>query len=108
MRTIQYICLSLIAASFILAAILLGMLLGGCGNPEDSGRYRLTVDGFKDNFTGYYKIDGSFVENFRGHEISTPSEVHPIYQYEINLGNFSSIKVFAFKNSELCSLTISI
>jgi hypothetical protein len=74
-----------------------------CGDDEAKPQYLLTIDGYRENFTGYYKINGAYVSDFIGEEKHSS-----YYYYETGLSWFDSIKIFAFKNSEKCSLTISI
>ena len=75
---------------------------------QEQSEYILTVDGYKDNFTGYYKIDGHHVKNFKGTEAHVDEKGNALYCFDKELSDFTSIKVYAFKDSRKCSLTVSI
>lgn len=86
---------------FLIFPIILCILT--CEENDPKPKYLLTIDGYRDNFSGYYKVDGVFAKNFIGEE-----KHESFYYFEHGLDRFNSIKVFAFKDSEKCSLTISI
>jgi len=73
-----------------------------------STSYKVTVDGYKANFSGYYYIDGSFLESFEGANDFTDSSGYSHFYYEKELESFDSIKIYTFKNSEQCSLTVTL
>jgi len=75
---------------------------------EEDTPYTLTIDGYKANFYGYYYVDGEFVRSFEGIEDFTDSAGNTHYYYDRDLEEFDSIKVYAFKSDEKCTLTASI
>lgn len=98
-----YYSMVVILPSLFIIGLFIFLCIFSCGDEEPKSSYLLTVDGYKDNFIGYYKIDGTYVENFVGVE-----KHESYYYYETILNRFKSVKIFAFKDSEKCSLTISI
>jgi len=77
-----------------------------CG--DDIPRYLLTIDGYKANFSGYYYIDGSMAGSFEGVLEYTDSNGYNHYYYEIELDDFTSIKVYTFKSDSSCSLSVTL
>lgn len=75
---------------------------------EEDTPYTLTIDGYKANFYGYYYVDGELVRSFEGIEDFTDSAGNTHYYYDRDLEEFDSIKVYAFKSNEKCTLTASI
>jgi hypothetical protein len=63
-----------------------------CG--EDTKLYTLTIDGFKANFTG--------------EPDDTDSYGYTTYYCEVELDDFDSIKVYTFKTSAECALTVTL
>lgn len=91
----------------VLFVIIVFSFILNCG-VQDQLEYLLTVDGYKDNFTGYYKIDGKYVENFSGKEAHVDDKGNAHYYFDKELDDFNSIKVYTFKDSGKCSLTVAI
>ncbi len=77
-------------------------------DPGGSGIYTLTVEGYKENFAGYYYIDGEYKESFSGTVGDTQINSYNRYYYEKHFNTFISIKVFANKSNEICTLTVTI
>lgn len=81
-------------------------LLTTCG--DDVKPYTLTINGYKANFTGYYYIDGKIANHFEGVLDYTDNNGYSYYYYEVELEDFTSIKVFTFKTDSVCSLTVTL
>jgi hypothetical protein len=75
---------------------------------EVSTPYRFVVESTYDNFDGRYYIDGDLVEYFEGSLEYTDSDGTNYYYYEAEVDSFTSIKVYANKDSEAAYLEVSI
>jgi len=76
------------------------MLLTSC---TATTPYTLTIDGNGTNFSGYYYVDGQYVEDFSGEILSGDH-----YYYDKELEEFDSIYIYAEKDGESCALTITV
>ncbi len=93
------------------AYIVAALLFTGC-HAEYEYQYYLVVDSYYANFYGYYYCNGKYEDSFKGEEDFTNEYGNSHYYYEKGLdisGNaIASIKVYAYKENESASVTISL
>ncbi|MEJ5362527.1 MAG: hypothetical protein WHV26_10745 [Spirochaetota bacterium] len=75
-------------------------------------QYYLVIDSYYANFYGYYYINGTYADSFDGREDFTNEygDTHYYYEKGLDVGGdgIKSIKVYAYKENEKASVTISI
>ncbi len=90
---------------------LITIILISC-NAEKEYQYYLVVDSYYANFYGYYYINGKYEDSFDGREDYTDEYGNAHYYYEKGLDvegvAITSIKVYAYKENEMASVTISL
>ncbi|MEW6526256.1 MAG: hypothetical protein AB1444_06265 [Spirochaetota bacterium] len=90
---------------------LISIVLIAC-NAEKEYQYYLVVDSYYTNFYGYYYINGEYEDSFEGKKDYTDEYGNSHYYYEKGLDvegdSITSIKVYAYKENEVASVTISL
>ncbi len=95
----------------IIPYLLITIVLISC-NAEKEYQYYLVIDSYYANFYGYYYINGEYEDSFGGKADFTDEYGNTHYYYEKGLDvegeAITSIKVYAYKENEKASVTISL